>query len=81
MENGQLAVQRMKPAKLIMQVVSTYKNIYTVSNALLDEGLGTLGMLLIGQVCRDATKNKKIKKALVKSGYIDRYKEIVRKTI
>ena len=81
MENGQLAVQRMKPAKLIMQVVSTYKNIYTVSNALLDEGLGTLGMLLIGQVCRDATKNKKIKKALVKSGYIDIYKEIVRKTI
>jgi hypothetical protein len=52
---------------IIMQASSTYKNIYSVSNALVDEGLGTLGMLLIGQVCFDATKDKKIKKALVKS--------------
>ena len=81
LEDGQLAVQRMKPARLIMQISSTYKNIYTVSNALLDERLGTLVMLLIGQVCRDATKDKKIKKAFVKSGYINRYKEIVRKSV
>ena len=66
---------------IIMQASSTYKNIYSVSNALVDEGLGTLVMLLIGQVCFDATKDKKIKKALVKSGYIDRMKEIVRKSV
>ena len=76
--NGQLAVQRVNPASLVMQVGKTYKDIYDISKKLDDEGLGVLGMLLIGQVCFDATKSSKIKKVVVKSGYIDKYREIVR---
>jgi DNA topoisomerase-1 len=80
LENERLAVQRVKPSMLIMQIGSTYKNIYEISKKLLDEGLGTLGMLLIGQVCFDATNNSKIKKTLVKSGYINKMKTIVRQS-
>ena len=80
LENGQLVVQRMKPINVFMEVSSTYKNIYELSNSLVDVGLGLLGILLVGEVCRDANKNTKIKKALIKSGYIEKYKEIVKKS-
>jgi DNA topoisomerase-1 len=79
LDNNRLAVQRVTSPKLVMQLTSTYKDIYEISNKLENENLGVLGMLLIGQVCFDATKNVKIKKALVKSGYIEKYKELVRK--
>jgi hypothetical protein len=81
LDNNRLAVQRVTPPKMVMQLTSTYKDIYEISNKLKNENLGVLGMLLIGQVCFDATKNVKIKKVLVKSGYIEKYKELVRKAL
>ena len=81
LEDGRLVVQRMKPAKLAMEVSDTYKNIYDVSKIMVDEGVGILGVLLIGEVCRDAAKNPIIKKALVKSGYIEKYKDIVKSSM
>ncbi len=79
--DGRLAVQRIKPPSLNMQIVNTYKDIYDISKKLEEENLGVLGMLLIGQVCFDAVKNSKIKKVVIKSGYIDKYKEIVRNVV
>ena len=81
LEDGRLVVQRMKPAKLAMEVSDTYKNIYDVSKIMVDESVGILGVLLIGEVCRDAAKNPIIKKALVKSGYIEKYKDIVKSSM
>jgi hypothetical protein len=81
LEDGRMVLQRVTSAKLVMQVSSTFKYIYELSKQLIDDGLAILGMLLVGQLCKDATENSKIKKALIKSGYIKRLKDIVRKSI
>jgi DNA topoisomerase I len=81
LEDGRLAVQRVTQSKLSMYIVSTYRDIYKLSKELQEEKLGMLGMLLIGQLCFDATKDPKIKKVMVKSGYIDKYNEIVRNAV
>jgi hypothetical protein len=80
-ESGILAVQRVSHVKLNMQMKGTYKNIYDVSNDMQKEQLGILAMLLIGQVCKDATNNSRIKKAVVTSGYLEKFKDIVRNAI
>jgi hypothetical protein len=81
LEDGRMVLQRVTSAKLVMQVSSTFKYIYELSKQLIDDGLTILGMLLVGQLCKDATNNSKIKKALIKSGYISRLKDIVRKSV
>ena len=78
LENGNLVVQRMKPATVVMQNSNTYKNIYEISNSLVDAKLGLLAILLIGEICRDSTKNQTIKKALIKSGYIEKFKKFIK---
>jgi hypothetical protein len=81
LEDGRLVLQRVTPSTLIMQFSSTYKNIYELSNKLIDNGLNILAMLLIGRLCKDATNSSSIKKALVKSVYLDKLKNIVSKSI
>ena len=76
LENGNLVVQRMKPSTVVMQDSNTYKNIYEISSSLIDAKLGLLAILLIGEICRDSTKNTAIKKALIKSGYIEKFKKL-----
>ena len=79
LENGNLVVQRMKPATVVMHDSNTYKNIYEISSSLIDAKLGLLAILLIGEICRDSTKNTAIKKALIKSGYIEKFKKLLEK--
>ena len=73
LDNGKLAVQRSKPITLIMYTKNTYNDIYNMLLELKKNDLGLLGMLLLGQICRDALKNKKIKKILKEYGYNKKY--------
>ena len=75
--DNKIVLQRVKPATLHMQLKSTYKNVYDLSVKLQKDGYEYLGMILIGEICRDASKNSKIKKSLKDSGYVKKYKEYV----
>jgi hypothetical protein len=72
-----MASWKYKELTFIMEIVSTYKIIYEISQNLSDIGFAILGMLLIKQVCFDATKNSKFRKGLIGSGYIQKIKEFV----
>ena len=81
LEDGRIVLQRMKSITSVMENSNTYKNIYELSNNLVNEGLRLLGILLIGEVCRDANKNPKIRKALINSGYIKKLKKVVERSV
>ena len=60
-----------------MGLESTYKIIYDISEKLIKTGLGYFSLILIQEICTDATKRKVIEKGLKKSGYVDKLKKMV----
>ena len=76
-----ISVKRVEKIDLKMRLSSSYKNIYDICKKMLKYGYGYLGMLLIGEVCRDIQKYKSIKKIFVESGYVEKYKNIVLKAV
>ena len=75
------SIQRVGKIPFYMRLSSTYKDIYELSEKMIKDGSGYLAMILIGEVCRDASKNVIIKKAFTRSGYVDKYKEIVKQVL
>ena len=75
------AIQRVGKIPLSMRLSAAYADIYELSEKMLKDGSGYLAMILIGEVCRDARKHESIKKAFVRSGYVDKYKKIVKQAL
>ena len=54
-----------------------HKIIYDISEKLINTDLGYFSLILIQEICADATKHKVIEKGLKESGYVDKLKKMV----
>ena len=72
-----IKVRRSSTVSLVMGIGSTYRTIYDICEKLVKTGLGYFSLILIQEICTDATKYKVIEKGLKKSGYVVNFKKLV----